>query len=481
MSQTAATIDTSLIKTPSLKPMESESLNVSTTQPPPSILKVKQPSGGVRSDGVRSEGVRGDEQEEEKSTPAPITRKIRFAVEGTPLVSPVSSLLPQSQPPESVPAPDTTSAVSTAPTSIALETPLPSSDDSDLYYSFTEPSSSTPPLLTELTPAHPPQGTPSQSPLPKTQLFIGAIEDYEDEEQQQQDDKQDSKQGDKQDEPDSQMDTGSGASVQSDSLQQSHDREHAMATEKKTVVSKDVSVAMATQKIRFHDARSLLGSGSKATPTKGVAGGLFAPSRPSPLSHSITSHSSPLVSSSTSASKTQKSIFALEMANELVGTKKDRLSLESMRRKAINQISSSPQSTQKDSAQQKTLGVAVSATMVQVPISDTPRQGPGGPGAYRFSPGKILSTPPVDQLKSPEPAFVFSPPFTRSAARRKAAASRMAQESGDAHHRDAGLMVPGQLWLVFTLNWTALTLCLPRLYRPHPPLLPDGVKGQDSR
>ena len=59
------------------QPMESESVNVSTTQPPPSILKVKQPSGGVRSDGVRSEGVRGDEEEEEKSTPAPITRKIR--------------------------------------------------------------------------------------------------------------------------------------------------------------------------------------------------------------------------------------------------------------------------------------------------------------------------------------------------------------------------------------------------------------------
>ena len=122
------------------------------------------------------------------------------------------------------------------------------------------------------------------------------------------------------------MDTGSGASIQSDSLQQSHDREHAVATERskkhacvhvhylflqvcfsfRTGVSKDVPVAMATQRIRFHDVRSLLGSGSKATPTKGVTGGLFAPSRPSPLSHSITSHSSPLVSSSTSASKTQK-------------------------------------------------------------------------------------------------------------------------------------------------------------------------------
>jgi hypothetical protein len=37
-----------------------------------------------------------------------------------------------------------------------------------------------------------------------------------------------------------------------------------------------------------------------------------------------------------------------------------------------------------------------------------------------------------------ESAFVFSPPFTRSAACRKAAASRTAQESGDAHHWDGG-------------------------------------------
>ena len=206
----------------------------------------------------------------------------------------------------------------------------------------------------------------------------------------------------------------------------------------RTVDSKSVSVAMAAQKIQFHDTRSLLGSGSKATPTKGIAGGLFAPSRPSPLSHSITLHSSPVVSSSTSASSTQKSIFTLEMASELVGTKKGKLSLESARKKAINQISSSPQTSQKIAEQQKTLGMPVSATMVQVPTSDMPKQGPGGPGLYRFSPGKILSTPPVDQLKSSELSFVFSPPFTRSAARRKAAASRTVQETKDGHRGDSG-------------------------------------------
>ena len=205
-----------------------------------------------------------------------------------------------------------------------------------------------------------------------------------------------------------------------------------------------MSVAKVTTKIQFQDTRSILGSGPKTTPTKGIGGGLFAPSCPSPLSHSITSQSSPLVSSTTSTpllSKTQKSVFAIKMANELMGTKKDRLSLESARKLAVSQITSSPKMSQRvteSSAQPKVVGVALSATMVQLPESDSPRQSPGGRGVYRFSPGKILSMPPVEQLKSPEPAFVFSPPLTRSAARRKAAASRMVQEPGDTGHEDKG-------------------------------------------
>lgn len=64
--------------------------------------------------------------------------------------------------------------------SLALATPLPSSDDSDLYYSFSDsPNITSSPHHS----THPPQDTPSQSPLPeaKAQLFVGADEDYEDE------------------------------------------------------------------------------------------------------------------------------------------------------------------------------------------------------------------------------------------------------------------------------------------------------------
>ena len=53
---------------------------MSTTQPPPSILKVKQPSERVSGEGVKGDGD-GDgdgEDEVDKSMPATITRKIRF-------------------------------------------------------------------------------------------------------------------------------------------------------------------------------------------------------------------------------------------------------------------------------------------------------------------------------------------------------------------------------------------------------------------
>lgn len=65
------------------------------------------------------------------------------------------------------------------PSTLAFETPLPSSDDSDLFYSFTDTDS---PHITP-TPLHstlPPQDTPSQLPLPKTQLFVGADEEDDD-------------------------------------------------------------------------------------------------------------------------------------------------------------------------------------------------------------------------------------------------------------------------------------------------------------
>lgn len=82
--------------------------------PPQSILKVKQPP--PPSDDVRGESGEGGRVEEGKSTPATTTRKIRyhcmllttrchddvmmmssfrFAVEGSPIVSPTSSISTQ--------------------------------------------------------------------------------------------------------------------------------------------------------------------------------------------------------------------------------------------------------------------------------------------------------------------------------------------------------------------------------------------------
>ena len=58
---------------------------------------------------------------------------------------------------------------------------------------------------------------------------------------------------------------------------------------------------------------------------------------------------------------------------------------------------------------------------------------------YHFSPGKVVSPPPVEQLlkESSYPSFAFSPPLTRSAARRKAlgrgvvTGEKMGEKTGD--------------------------------------------------
>lgn len=115
---------------------------------------------------------------------------------------------------------------------------------------------------------------------------------------------------------------------------------------------------------------------SKTTPTNisiGGSGGKrgpFAPARPSPLSYSITSKS----------------------------------------------VTSTPSI--------KSLKISLSSTMVQLPqqpSQSTDKDTTGSEG-YSFSPGKIISTPPVQEIETSGPSFMFSPPLTRSAARKKAAA-----------------------------------------------------------
>ena len=231
------------------------------------------------------------------------------------------------------------------------------------------------------------------------------------------------------------------------------------------------SVARATtpQTVRFQDRHSLLTrerigflssprsspqqtdmeSGSKATPTN-VSAGLFVPSRPSPLSYSVTSNRPPVNSSMNPASQTRssnpKSIFSHQMASELVDAKKKRLSLESVRKKAVDQIISPPSEISKRGVKVETPTVSIvktplSSTMVRLPppmatamqhqTTQASAALGGSGGAYRFSPGKIISTPPVEPLAvtsvATEPTYMFSPPMTRSfsAARKKAEASEM--------------------------------------------------------
>lgn len=296
-------------------------------------------------------------------------------------------------------------------TSLALDTPLPSSDDSDLYYSFSDsPNVTSSPHHS----THPPQGTPSQSPLPeaKAQLFVGADDDYEDEV------------------PDGEV-GGAQTDDQSDLPQKSHDQDVVMTTEREYVdhiLRQSVVMATstcrtavdpvpkeATPKIRFQ-AHSLLtrerlghrphstpqqtGTDlrSKTTPTNtsiggsGGKGGLFAPARPSPLSYSITSKS---VTSSpalhTKAAQLPQTITAI-----------------------------------------KPLKISLSSTMVQLPQQppqSTDKETTGSEG-YSFSPGKIISTPPVQEIETSGPSFMFSPPLTRSAARKKAAAAVATEEGG---------------------------------------------------
>ena len=136
------------------------------------------------------------------------------------------------------PTPYVSSSITTTTTaSVSMDTPLPSSDDSDLFYSFTDSpqlTSPPPPPPSQLTPAHPLQSTPSQSPLPRAQLFIGADEEYEEEEQQMQQQKQQQQQQGKQDERDSEMEMGDVAGVQSDRSQQSRDHKAETEIERKS-------------------------------------------------------------------------------------------------------------------------------------------------------------------------------------------------------------------------------------------------------
>ena len=188
--------------------------------------------------------------------------------------------------------------------------------------------------------------------------------------------------------------------------------------------------------------QSSMESGPPPPATQGAGSrGLFAPSQPSPLSYSVASVRPPLVSSLTQPA-TKKSIFS----PALVEAKKKKLSLETARKKAVEQIASPLGTTKgKQGGKDRTTHVIkapLSSTMVQLPVfakmdQKNRDQALSAPiTSYQFSPGKIISTPPVEPLErlpmSGHPTYAFSPPLTRSAARRKMAEHRETEMEGEA-------------------------------------------------
>ncbi|CAI8030962.1 hypothetical protein GBAR_LOCUS17567 [Geodia barretti] len=406
MSQTA-NIDPSLLATPTV-PLQSAqqpgSVYASGRPLPASILKVKN--------GRREKGEAGQDREGGRGEP----RRIRFAEEGTVMESPAPSLTTtsvqqtHSLPPESKPG-------LTSAQAMAAATPLPSGEDSDLFYSFTDsPTTSAPPPPPNPTvspsplPPPPPshfsqspllQGTPSQSPLPKTQLFIGA-DDEDDEDDKQQQQQQQS------------MDATSVAGPQSSGV--------------------TATTSSPQQKIRFPVlSRESIGFRPRATPTSRVTGGTFTPRHPSPLAHAITSREPKL-----------NFPGGPQRPSQFSGGS-DRGRGRGIPSPSLGALSATmvPVLTEEEGEEREDESEGSSFTRVTpVPSKSST---PDGDRKYIFSRGKIISTPPplpppVSELRDVTPrgkesGYVFSPPFTRSAARRAAAGGevrgRMGRREGE--------------------------------------------------
>lgn len=186
----------------------------------------------------------------------------------------------------------------------------------------------------------------------------------------------------------------------------------------RTAVAKEEPVSKeATPKIRFQAhsllTRETLGSRGRG----GRGGGPFAPARPSsPFAPARPSPSFTTVRPSSPFAPARPSPLSHSITSKSVTT-------------------SSPQV--------KPLQISLSSTMVQLPQQPSESTGKATRGTeeYSFSPGKIISTPPVQEMETSGPSFMFSPPLTRSAARKKAteaAAKPAVEPDGDANHPDSG-------------------------------------------
>lgn len=196
--------------------------------------------------------------------------------------------------------------------------------------------------------------------------------------------------------------------------------------------------------------------GSKSTPTSagmgsGYSGGrssLFAPHRPSPLSHSVTSQS-PLSKQQQQRTASPSATIQLGRPDMSTVGSLGRPEMRSLSRQVMNEPSATmvpvlvdPQMEREEQTDDKT--TETKTYQLSSPVTMATTQRPPvealdldkdwrdiGGSRYHFSPGKIVSnTPPPSRQEEiqnegmTKPEFVFSPPFTRSAARRAAAEAK---------------------------------------------------------
>ena len=202
--------------------------------------------------------------------------------------------------------------------------------------------------------------------------------------------------------------------------------------------------------------------GSKSTPTSagmgsGYSGGrssLFAPHRPSPLSHSVTSQSpnrpSPLSKQQQQRTASPSATIQLGRPDMSTVGSLGRPEMRSLSRQVMNEPSATmvpvlvdPQMEREEQTDDKTTETKTYQLSSPVTMATTQRppvealdldkdwRDIGSGSRYHFSPGKIVSnTPPPSRQEEiqnegmTKPEFVFSPPFTRSAARRAAAEAK---------------------------------------------------------
>ena len=192
------------------------------------------------------------------------------------------------------------------------------------------------------------------------------------------------------------------------------------------------------QKIRFpHLAREGIGfrssprdSGPRATPTftpTGRFGGTFTPRHPSPLAHSITSPREPKLNFPRGSHRQTPLLRESERGRE----KSSSSSLDILTPSAT-MVPLPTEEMEEEEELKSGWSSFTKATPTPPPKKSSMLD--SEERRYRFSPGKVMSParpplpPPVSDLRestprSKEPEYVFSPPFTRSAARRAAAVS----------------------------------------------------------